>query len=233
MPTYHSILIHHHTKADRPTQYEFLRTNRVIYHPCELSEDKEIENLVYRVVQKPKNLLLHMQRIFACYRQRRSEQLYAALADLLTLLSGGGKNLAYRVIKGTARGMDREQLANLQRYFQGGHRLPGNGFSILTEGQVGDPQIIEKTAAVTIEHDYLALAHDYIEYSQLDEAMDVLEQGVNEAPFREDLQEQLLELYRLTDNQARFKSMYASVSQSRHDMIPAWNSLEHYFNGRK
>lgn len=235
MPLHNTLLLDGDETTLASAKVDYLQQNTTIFSIEDKQEDKKLENLVYRLARKPRDLLLHLQRIVACYRQDQSEQLYAALADFLELLSGKGRDLAKRMVDGAGSRLDDEQFKILRLYLNGqwtGH-LPVNAYSVITDDLLGASLLVEKNTDERSEHDYLQLAHDYIEYSQLDSAMELLEEGVVKLPDRADLQDQLLELYQLTDNETRFRAMYASALKNNCHLISAWERLEQYFNGRK
>lgn len=233
MPFYHSLLIDDE-QQEKSVGCDFLQLHRTIFGPEDNLADKDIENLVYQIIKKPRNLLFHLQRIFACYQQNKPDQLYAAFVDFLHLLAGRGRSLARRMLNGANGRLADEQFETLRLYLKGQWTgsLPANTYSVLTQDLVGTALLVEKNDNEREDYDYLKLAHDYIEYSQLDSAIELLEEGMEKFPSREDLQAQLLELYRVTDNETRFRTMYASALNNN-NLISGWEQLDHYFNGRK
>ncbi len=236
MPVYHSILFDGETVKEEPSKHDFLRLRKAIFTPEDEFTEKGLETIVYRIAEQPRNLVLHLQRIFVCYQQEKTDQLYAALVDFLTILAGKGRSLAKRMVNGASGILGENQLANLRSFLSGqqprGH-LQANEFCVLAIDLMGTLELVTKASDNETEHDYLKLAHDYIEYSQLDSAMELLEGAMNNSPAREDLQKQLLELYRVTESDARFKGMYeVALNQNLH-LISDWKELDDYFNGRK
>jgi hypothetical protein len=136
------------------------------------------------------------------------------------------------MINGSANLIGTEQRLLLEQYLKnpGGVVLPGNKFTILKHDLMGTLQLIEKQKAQETEHDHLVLAQDFIEYSQLESAVEVLEQGVNTDSARTDLQEKLLELYRLTDNEASFRLTYKSLLGNKRALVSGWKTLERHFD---
>jgi Tfp pilus assembly protein FimV len=80
--------------------------------------------------------------------------------------------------------------------------------------------------------DPLTIALDHIEYSQLDEAQDVLEQAILAQPEREDLRRELIGLYKSTRDMNRFYQMLAKLTRLGVGMTEDWNQLNNYFKGR-
>ncbi len=208
----------------------FLQSTMVFF---DCRENDELENLVYRVTKEPGNLQNHLQRIYFCYSNNRSEQLYASLIDLLTILAGKGEALSQRIIYGARSIINKEQWTTLQKYLITLDLtvLPSNRFSVLNPCLLGTTQLLDKDKNTAVQYDYLTLAHDYIEYSQLDPAIAVLEQGIPEDPDGKEGQKLLLELYKSTGDVIRFKAMYQSVMKN--NLIDEWQHLDDYFNNRR
>jgi hypothetical protein len=81
-------------------------------------------------------------------------------------------------------------------------------------------------------YDPLAIARDHIEYSQLDEARQVLEIAVLERPTRWDFQEDLLDLYRSTRDTDSFNAMFTQLIESGITLNDKWHTLNNYFKGQ-
>lgn len=233
MMLYHKVLIQPSELSAQFSKPKFLDPQPIVFDE-DGREEKIQENLVYQITRQPGNLLCHLRRIYACYQQDRSEQLYAALIDLLTVLEKKGQSLSRRVVYAAGKKLNREQFELLRDYLAGDeeqHRLD-NDFTVLVQELIGRQHLLDKEPVAKSEHDCMQLAQDYIEYSQLDEALAVLEQGLSETPDREDIQGQLLELYKVTGDEARFRKAYDQAKQNQYDLIPGWIDLEHYFDER-
>lgn len=189
------------------------------------------ETLIYKVRRQPKNLMAHLRRIFFCYQNALSEPLYAALLDLLIVLKGKGRDLSRRLIQGSRSRLDSEQLAALNN----AHRLrePEKSvrFSLFTTELVGSPELLEvNQTEQEQQQDYLALANDFIEFSQLEEAMSILESGVEKHPDKQDLQTTLLQLYKATHNRDRFQNQYETLHRLGVSLVDEWQLLVEFFN---
>ncbi|MGD0958212.1 MAG: hypothetical protein ABSB19_00245 [Methylomonas sp.] len=184
---------------DDPTVKEF--------YPMAAAEDV-LTILVFKVRKDPGNLLGHLRRIHCCCINAQPDPLYAALLDMLVVLQGKGQALAMRMINASRKHLNQRQLAQLIQATVSPAAVPGNLYSVLTKGCDNTQPLISATAGADKHYDYLQLALDFIEFSQLEEAMDVLETGLVEQPSRQDLQDLLLELCQSTGNMARFKNFY-------------------------
>lgn len=203
------------------------------------SEKQSNENLYqqisYKVSKNPKQLLHHLQRIYFTYfksnsNQDMNDQLYAALVDLLWILDGRGEDLSNRMVFSTRSKLTEHQLGLLVHCIKQKDisLLTGNKFSLLTTGLIGASLILTGQEQVNAEHDPLLIALDYIEFSQLDQAREVLEAAVIEQPEREDLQDELLELYKVTKDRQAFTKMYDLLVQNNINIQSNWQELSDY-----
>lgn len=193
---------------------------------------ERLNRLAFTVGRNPKNLLAHLRRIHFCHRNHLAEPLYAALLDLIIVLQGGGKRLTTRLIRYCRSGLSDERYLALTRSTDAGGNLLASRYSLLTKGMLGNTTLLERIEDVTCEQsqiDYLVLANDHIEYSQLEEAMNILETGLKMAPGRQDLQIALLELYRSMQNRHRFQQQYQELLEAGATLSPEWHALESFF----
>ena len=191
------------------------------------------QQIVYKVSTNPKQLISHIERIYFTYRQGMVEPLYAALIDLFSVLDGRGKELSKRMVSVAHSLLTEDKAKVLASYLADKNTslLAGNKFSVLTKGLVGSGILLTEKNKKVIEHDPLAIAKDYVEYSQLDAAIETLETGVLEAPERLALQLDLLELYKVTKNVQAFTKMHGLLIEKELDLSPGWQELTVYFAG--
>jgi hypothetical protein len=197
-----------------------------------------LEKLVFQISRKPKHLLAHVQRIYYCFHMDLNEQLFAALVDFLVILNRQGREISRRMVMGAKSHLNSAQFKILNDYLRDDYLdvqpLSGNQFSILTKGLIGVSDIIQHiTSPDEHQHDPLDLALDYIQYSQLDEAQQVLEKAILEQPARLDLHHELLAIYKSTHNTAGFNQMLAELVQSGIAVPDEWSQLNSYFKGKK
>lgn len=190
------------------------------------------EVLVFKVRRQPKDLLAHWRRIYFCYQNALPEQLYAALLDLLLILNNKGRAFSQRLILGSRSLLDLAQLSALKKAYVSLQQVQGNRFSLFTSGLIGSTVLLEISEKMQEQHDYLLLANDFIEFSQLEEAMTVLEAGLEKYPARQDLQAAVLQLYKSTGNQARFQNQYEMLARSGVALIKDWQVLASFFTGK-
>ena len=189
---------------------------------CAADAEQTLRDLVFKVRRTPSNLLAHIRRIYFCFEHSWSSQLYAALLDFLIVLQGKGQALSHRMINACRSQLDHQQVLELAVAVNKPQTLSGNRFSLFTDGLVGKCELITFEPEALAKHDVLALANDFIEYSQLDEAMDTLEIGITHYPERQDLQEALLELYISTGNFARLQKFYRAYLAAGVGLVDKW-----------
>lgn len=192
-----------------------------------------LANLTYKVSLRPKDLLAHLRRIYCCYQNSLSFPLYAALLDLLLVLNGKGQSLSLRLITGCGSRLEPRFLSALKMAYRFPERLPNNNYSLFASGIVGSTHLVDYAYHGHVERDFLTLAHDYIEYSQLNEAMEILEQGLQIEPEHMDAQSVLLQLYKSTGSRERFSSQYQSLLDGNAELIEGWQELQQFFDGKQ
>jgi hypothetical protein len=194
-----------------------------------------LEKLVFLITKKPKCLTNHVRRIYYCFQQHLNEQLFAAIVDFLVILNQQGQAISWRVVLGAKSQLTTEQFKELKSYLKGDtdkNLLSGNQYSVFSKGFVGINKMIQQIEKEEKEDDPLTIALDYIEYSQLDEAKQVLEDAILVQPERLDLRQELIDLYRLTGDSNRFYQMLAKLTRLGIGITNDWNQLNNYFEGR-
>lgn len=205
----------------------------VLARPSKLNLTKHsdlLECLLYQIACNPKNLMAHIQRIFFCYRENLPVQLTAALVDLMIVLGERGASLKHRMLIGAKNKLDVEQWQLLQDASQSGKPLPAVPFALLTTGIVGVTQLVKQSAAAQSNGpDALSLARDYINYCQLDEAKTVLESAILKNIDTDELQHELLMLYRSTHDVASYWRMVGLLTEFGNPHQYLWDELRSSF----
>jgi len=199
----------------------------------DLSVDKRLERLAFRVSRAPKSLRAHLERIHYCFNNYMNEQLYAALIDLLIVLNKAGRELSRRMIFGSRSRLTESQFQTLRHFLKNEgaaiEALPCNRFSLFTKGlQSSSPLVQVVEEASEAEQDPLQLARDYIEFSQLDEAVRVLEQAILMRPEHAELHGELLSLYRSTRDRTGFKRVHGELNRLGASLPPEWAQLQDF-----
>ena len=99
------------------------------------AQKHSLDYFLHQVSKKPTNLICHIQRIFFCYHENISEQLYASLLDFFLVLNGNGRDISSRMYHGSKSRLSSEHKENLSCLLKGRigrlDRLLGNRYSSL------------------------------------------------------------------------------------------------------
>ncbi|WP_340124360.1 hypothetical protein [Methylobacter svalbardensis] len=239
MTIYNQLITCNDNNSNEPTEFNkfLLSDSKAFTFTDNKLPDNFLENLVFLVTRKPKRLIAHIQRIYHCYQINSQEQLFAALIDLLVVLNRRGLAISRRMIIGTKSKLSGEQYKILHDFMAEDFDvalLAGNQYSVFTKGLIGTGNLVQQLETSNKQtYDPLVLAHDYIEYSQLDEAKDILERAIINQPQRLELHQCLLELYKSTRDTSGFITMFNIVSGLDVAMPSDWGTLQAFFNERK
>lgn len=200
------------------------------------SDESLYQQVVSKVVREPEKLMSHIQRIYLTFNLGMSEQLFASLVDLLWVLNGGGSALSSRMVMATQSLLTEQQIEILTFHFKRKNTdlLVGNRFSVCTTGIVSNREMLfEKSHKTVVDHDPLDIARDFIEYSQLDEALEILEEAVLNMPERKDIRIELLDLLKLTRNKQAFIRIRDALLEGDLSLTSDWQELSDFFMGTK
>ncbi len=196
-----------------------------------------LDKLVFKIARKPNFLISHIQRIYYCFHEDKEEQLFAALVDFLFILNKRGEAISWRMLMGVKSRLHPERFLQLKNYLKNEQAEPnllvGNHYSILTRGFIGGNKlVIQHKPTDQSTYDPLALARDYIEYSQLEEAKKLLERALLEEPARLEIHHELLSLYRSMRDHEGFYDMFKQVARLGIVMNEEWVETNTYFTDR-
>lgn len=194
------------------------------------SHKKSLEYLTGQIARQPRNLYSHIQRIYFCYRNSLGEQLYAAVLDLFLCNRGdGGFKLRQRMLSGVKSKLSKDQVRLFNKSLELGGKsalsLPVNRFSIFGTGVTGARILVKQILRSDGEADPLMIALDFIEYSQLDEARDVLETAILKQADREDITAELFQLYKSTRDLANFQKTYRQICKIETPLRSYWDDF--------
>jgi len=197
------------------------------------ANDEILKDLVYTIIKQPRNLLTHVQRIMLCYERNNETQLSAALMDLFVVLEEAGDAIKQRMLVGARNHLSTSLFEQLQTYLSASQLIQGNIYTVLTRGF--EPKIdlilVQHNDAVnSVKYDPVQIAREYIEYSQLEEAVKVLELAILEMPQRSEIHVDLIELYQSTNDRDGFNKMQLALAKINHPMQAQWDDLNAYFN---
>ena len=203
-----------------------------VFDPTSVDPQYTLNRLVLGVCRNPNNLLAHLRRIHFCYQQQWPAQLFGALLDFLIVLQSRGQALSHRMVKGCHSCLGEGYFLTLMRSASSDRVRLGNGYSVFSTGTLGRSELVRQKRISQTPVDALVLANDFIEYSQLDQAMDVLEMAVHADPERQDIQQALLQLYKSTGDRARFQVFHDQLTRSGATLSADWQAIANDFAGR-
>lgn len=193
-----------------------------------------VDYLKYCVVRNPSDLKSHVRRIFLLGGTDDGESLYGALIDLLIALGSNGESLRVRLLRQYRSNLSDAQYTALMQYsetdsFVG--QAPFSRASVLTKGVTGTCVLIKPAADIGSDQqsgDPLLEAREYLEYSQIEAARDVLERAVLENPERIELQTDLLELYRAGRDVENFQKIYHQLESAGNPLSDDWSAVSEF-----
>ena len=203
----------------------------------DFTHNNALEFLCYQIARKPKDLINHVRRIHYCFRENLNDALYAAIIDLFSVLKGKeAAKFGFRMYRGVKSKLTENQRAELEKLLSGSfiklNEWPLTRYSVLSRGMQG-VAVIYQSGKATSSHsaktkDPLSLAQDYIEFSQLTEAREVLETALLETPERVDLAMELIQLYKSTRDIENFELFYNKISELGSSLQESWDDLNAY-----
>lgn len=103
--------------------------------------------LTFKVARTPKCLMAHVERIYLCFHEHLSEQLFGALVDLLIVLNHSGSSLAKRMVTGAKSRLPEDQYLVLENYLAdptiGVDALPAHRFSVFSKGLFSSIELVK------------------------------------------------------------------------------------------
>ncbi|MGK0674722.1 MAG: hypothetical protein ABWU16_08710 [Halothiobacillaceae bacterium] len=171
-----------------------------LWHVCDV--DSALHYLGHCIVNHPHDLRSHVRRILLLIRQEDGASLYGALVDLLIALGDKGLALKRRMLDLATPLLNRTSLAFLQRQLEPGVDACNLDIarvraSLLRAGSCGNHPLVlrHKVQRSALERTPLEEARELIEYGQLEQALETLEDALLRDPDQEEIAAELLELY--------------------------------------
>ena len=180
------------------------------------------------------DLKSHVRRIFLVCEQGAPQEVFSAVLDLFLALGKNGASLRRRMLefsRARLRGPEYNLLLNSMATGLDPSTISFAAGSLLCQGGEGTVHCVHPDTgeAGFASRDPLIEAREYLEYSQLDEARNVLEQALLQQPERTDIQEELLSLYRSTRDKTNFTKMFRALDKEANPLPEAWRDLEEFF----
>jgi tetratricopeptide (TPR) repeat protein len=176
--------------------------------------DSALHYLGHRIVNHPRELRSHVQRILLLIRQEDGASLYGALVDLLITLGDKGQALKRRMLDLAAPLLNRTSLMFLQRQLESGIRACDPAVarvrsSLLRAGFCGTDQLVlrHKVQGGAVERTPLEEARELVAYGQLEQALETLENALLIEPDQPGVADELLDLYTRMGELDRMEAM--------------------------
>ena len=189
--------------------------------PAEGCEFELADQLSSMVSADPQNLTAHIRRVCLYFDLYHADLLYAALLDLWIAFNGRGRAFFQILLFAMKARLDEGDFKQLNRLFVANElrpdKIPSASMSVLNQGLSGCLELVSLVAdkpASEEQRDPLIEALEYLEYSQVEQALSVLETAVLKQPTRNDLQENLLEIYLSTLDLQGLKVMEGKLSNN-------------------
>lgn len=196
--------------------------------------DSALHYLGHRIVRHPRELRSHVQRIMLLIRQEDGASLYGALVDLLITLGDKGLGLKQRMLNLATPLLNRTSLAFLQRHLETGIRACDPAVarvrsSLLRAGFCGTDQLVvrHRTQTDAPERTPLDEARELIEYGQLEQALETLENALLINPDQPEVAGELLDLYTRMGELDRLEAMREQMLINFGRAPEAWSETTH------
>jgi hypothetical protein len=203
----------------------------------QLDHERLSDHLAHQVSRSPGDLKTHTRRILFFSNEHHADGLFGALLDLFVVLGDKGLALRKRLLGAAAATLSDSQIEILRtRLNQGIHRfdaLPPTQYSVLCQFLPQGEKLVQVTSAVHRQdssRDPAEEARDLLEYGQVEEAQRLLEEAVLDSPLRLDLNEDLLEIYRYTQNPDDLFDMLARLGGRTTAIPEKWEAMIDHFD---
>jgi len=197
--------------------------------------EKALEVLEFKITRNPLNLRSHVQRIYLYRQLKNGNALYGALLDLFISLKNKGFDVRQRLLFESKHRLETHYFQVLYNALGAGIRasdaVPPSQYSLLSQGLTGTNNLLtsnSKSSEERYPRDPRQEAQEYLEYGDIDEARKLLEIAVLKEPWRKELHNDLLEIYRATRDASHCDDMYRQLSDKYIPDHHAWvQTAEH------
>lgn len=183
------------------------------------------DSLAHRVARQPKDLRSHVQRIMLHQHPDQQDALFAALLDLFIALGNKGLALRKRLLQTSASLVNSTQFeflsARLDSGMSSNEMHPPALRSRLSQGSTGSVKFILRNINNQQQDLRPALeqALDFLNYGQLNQAQQTLEQALIEDPSDMAIAQELADLYTHTRDSAAIENLITKLGARAPDII--------------
>jgi hypothetical protein len=191
--------------------------------------------LAHCITRNPLDLRAHTQRVYLFYSSDNRNGLYSALLDLFIALGDKGLSLRQLLLNHSRRKLHQDQISffesRLFNALQPNSIIDNIGHSLLHTGKSSSLTLISKQEPLEpLEPkgfiDPIQEAQEYLEYGQLDLALDILESAMENTPGNREISQELLHIYILARSTDRYQKMVQKIIQSGQDLPANWEVIK-------
>lgn len=187
--------------------------------------------LGHRILENPSDLKSHVQRILLLLEQEAGPELQGALIDLYIALGDKGTAIKERMIEQATPHLSRTAAVLFRQRLLTGFKPWENSISrvrasLLSLGYSGVHDLVRRRAsgAASGYSDALAEARSCLEYGQVEEAREVLEQALRLEPENAEVAGELLLIYRHTRDEERLAAMRNYLQETLPRLPDGWDA---------
>lgn len=190
--------------------------------------------LTYQIIKSPNDFRSHIQRIYLLIQQRNTAALYGAIFDLFLVLGSNGLALRQRMLFNAQSLLAELDFNALQQTLESG--LTSNiaiskpARAVISKGLSVNQLFIDKVDSVNkTSSDAVDDASSYLEYGQLDQAREVLEEAVISTPRKLELHHDLLAIFQTTRDSKQFIVFYERLLEMDIALPSLWKEMANEF----
>jgi len=214
----------------------FLKTKHLLIKPPPHYSSKTISNrLAHQITRSPKDLRSHTQRIFVFITERNEAALYSSLIDLFLVLGNKGLSLRKIMLLNSRDILAKKQFEFLQQRLHTGldseQSIPNSNQSILSSGRKNKNIFIKKCSSNHTDGiSTLEQVQSYLEYGQLDEARELLQESILTNPLQLEHHQELIGIFKNLEDSVLFNSFYQKLLKLEMPLPLAWEELAAKYN---
>lgn len=183
---------------------------------------------VTRIFQASAKLLNHVARINSQIKENKSEETYGALLDLFIILESDGRMLRERMLNKARSVINPQQFDFLQQQLKQGitelEIVPQSHTSTLIDEFLTSDDLSQNIES-GYELNVLQAARDLLEHGQIDSARSVLESAVLNGELKLEVHEDLLEIYRETNDTDNFSRVWKQLHLNNRSLSHLWEGF--------
>ena len=200
-----------------------------------VDKDEALSCLGHLILGKPDDLRAHVQRILLLIESGGRAALYNALLDLMIALGKNGRPLKQRILNVAQPLLAPATAKYFLEHLDSGvaaddpQVVRAKGALLRLPRVAGAPLVKRSENATSRPVSVMEQANSFLEYGQLEQAVELLENTLFQNPDQDSEAELLLGLYRTLREEARWHGMREQLLLSFNRLPAAWvNKPEHF-----